>query len=477
MAPVSDPLALTNHPIQRAGAWATAILAGRDHPAGVDDADLRRVAQQISGDLYRSATASAGDPAYDWWKVQYAMYPNSPVTHTARTKWTDLRQRIAALFDEGAQITGECCVFCGQPASARWAKDLLPMFDTAKARNTLPPAGNGWPVCWGCRVAVWAMPYGAAVAAGSATVLTGGSEELEHRFARRNVKYAMQIQAIGFGKTVRGTPERVVVAMLRTIAADESVTLWAFKNDNQDPWLHVHETRRPVARFVRGLSQNPDALRGWATLCRVLQRRDKAGTVVQSGADLAARTLFEHSGRPSPVLLERIISLVSGRPGAYPRRDWHALAALARHYAKEMLAMDTAAVLPVAELIARWIGAGTSQRGRFNEYVKVAMDRHQLGRLLMAAEARLLLDSRPGDAPLPMRAEDALRVIDRTGDAVQQRMLLFFAVVDALVERGAVIGSAAAKEKETDGEDDSDDVPVEEVLRSGDKDSVEEYTL
>ncbi len=462
----SPPLQLTSHPIQRTGAWAVAVLANRPHPTQVTSDDLTRVRDRIVIDLQRAAHASDQDSIYSWWKVLFALYPNSPATHAQRKKWSDLDEQIAALLAEGTPHPTDLCVFCDSPASVRWAKDRLPMFDTAKSRNTLPPGTGGWPVCWGCRVAIWAVPYGAAVTLGSATVITAGSERVERQFVRRNVQRAKQLIATGSMDRFQASPERVVVQILRTFDLRTPVTLWTFKNDNQEPWLTVQESRSRLAVFLNSLPKYPAAVHGWATLCRLLERRDRSGAVTEYGVDQVARTLFEPSGRPRALLLEKVFRLVEDRIDHLTPRAYQALVALARHYAEEMLEMNLTELEPVAELLARWIASG-NPRGRFNEYVKVARRPGALGGLLMQAQARLFLDQGPDDPPLPMRAADAQRILAAGPDGAHRRMLLFFTVVDKLVAQKIVIGADQQAE-------DVEEQPIEESLRRGEDADYEE---
>ena len=44
-------MALTAHPLQRAGAFALAVLAGKRHPALISEADLLRAVGLMSMDL------------------------------------------------------------------------------------------------------------------------------------------------------------------------------------------------------------------------------------------------------------------------------------------------------------------------------------------------------------------------------------------------------------------------------------------
>jgi CRISPR-associated protein Cst1 len=246
---VDVPLLLTAHPLQRCGARAIAVLAGRSAPAGVTVADQDAVVDRLTGDITRASVAAKDSGAYDWWKVLFALYPNSPPVHPTRSRDLALiRPKVADQFVDGSlDAAVRPCVFCGRVARVVWGKDRLPMFDSAKAVNTLPPRSLGWPVCRGCRIAMWALPYGAWLTAGSATVLSCASDEVEGDFVARNVTRARQILQLGFTSLpADACAELVTLHALREHAGRVPVgsTLWAFKNDNQDPWLRVTAARR-----------------------------------------------------------------------------------------------------------------------------------------------------------------------------------------------------------------------------------------
>ena len=296
-------LALTGHPLQRCGARAVTELAGVSDAGEVTADALDAVAGTLTRAIVRAAAAANDTVAYDWWKVLFALYPNSPATHSKRSRDPgELTAVIGRLFaaDLGGAETSPCA-FCGQPAAVVWGKDRLPMFDSLKAVNTLPPGLPGWPVCRGCRIAMWALPYGAWVTMGSATVLSCPHDEVERRFVRKNVERARRIQMTGFaGLSAHASPETVTLGALRAHGGRAAVgtTLWVFKNDNQDAWLRVTSTRGGIPAFIRAMFADPDCRAGWGALQGALTERDKDGGVKTSGVAAAARTLFDPADRP-----------------------------------------------------------------------------------------------------------------------------------------------------------------------------------
>lgn len=456
-APVSTAehkLTAPSHPVQRCGAWAVAVLAGRESPEAVTQDDLDTAAERLTSDVVRAATAPKDGSGYDWWKVLFALYPNAKPTHALRSHDPDvLRPGVAAMFAPDPP-TGAFrpCTFCSQPSPVLWAKSTLPMFDTTKAVNSLPPRTAGWPVCRACRVAVWALPYGAWLTAGSATVMTCDNAAVMRSFTRRNADRASKIQQLGFdGLPANAAAETITLAALRANAADApaGATLWMFKNDNQDPWLRVTATSGGTPTFLRRMYAEPDCRWGWGALQAALTRRDKEGRVTTSGAAEAAKTLFEPEGQPPGRLLRTLRNLTDD-PGRVTARKVTAWRALCHLYLKEICGMDTdqlSRLKPVRELLADWITQEPNPRGRFNEYRQVAGKPYELQKLLMTASARLYLDGRQpavinGVTPDLLVGQDGWRL----------RGQLFFDVIAELVARDAKTGLKSEDEPEDDAE-------------------------
>jgi CRISPR-associated protein Cst1 len=441
-------LAVTSHPLQRAGAWAAAIMAGREQPAEMTADDLAAVAARLTSDVCDAATAPKDTAAYDWWKVLFALYPNSKATHSKRpSEQRALKPEIENLFaPDAAGAIVRPCTFCGADAGAVWAKSNLPLFDTSKALNTLPPGVRGWPVCHGCRIAMWALPYGAWVTAGSATVLSCENEAAEREFARRNVQRARRILHAGFNGLVAGArAELVAVTALRDAAAGLcATTLWSFKNDNQEPWLRVTRTRRAVSVFLATVDGNASLRRGWHLLRRALTRYDAIGAVTAGGAGEAARLLFEAEDGRSRSLLLQLHYLLKESEDSWRLADRDALTRLAFTYAEEVYGMTTD-LEPVAVLLTEWIARGSSPRGRLAEYNNAALSDYHLGQLLLRASVRLQMD----DTGTPMAGPEYWApLIERRPRAWEQRLLLSARVLLLLQQRGVAVGAKAPDPEE-----------------------------
>ncbi|MEU3498436.1 hypothetical protein ABZ747_33705 [Kitasatospora cineracea] len=439
-------LTVSGHPLQRAGAWAVAILADCRTPEEVGPGNLDAVVAMLVADVVAAATAPKDASRYDWWKVLFALYPNSKATHSKRPSDAQvLRPAVEELFAPDADAEGGPswpCTFCAAPSAVVWSKSNLPLFDTSKALNNLPPKLAGWPVCRGCRVAMWALPYGAWVTAGSATVLSCESPDAEREFARRNVRRARKVMQTGFNGLQAGAkPEAVVLAALRDAGSGLCAsTLWSFKNDNQEPWLRVTRTRRAVPVFLERVDGNAPLRRGWRLLCRSLDRYDPETGRVVGGQSAAARLLFEAEDGRSRPLLGQVHRLLSDTDEAWSLSDRRALGALATAYAKEAFGMDVD-VEPVARVLAEWIARGSSPRGRLAEYRNAALNDYQLGTLLVQAHFRLQLDGVGTQVAGP---EAWKPLIGRRPRAWELRMLLFARVCELLQERGVAVSADPA---------------------------------
>lgn len=446
-----------------------AALAGCARVEDVTDELLEGVVTRIVGDVVEAAVARPDTGAYDWWKVLFALYPNSKPTHAKRTKdRTALSHEMVQLFlPDDAEGPGRTCTFCGQHCTVLWAKTTLPMFDSIRSLNTLPPGTAGWPVCRGCRVALWALPYGAWVTAGSATVLMCDNPQVERQFTDQNVRRAGRIRQSGFkGLPAQAGPEAVTLEALRehTAGAPAATSLWMFKNDNQEPWLRVSATRTGVARFLQRMWADPDCRDGWKDLRRRLGHQDRRGKAV-NGATTVARLLFDREGEQSD-RLPKELRAQSGDWEKVSRLTLMRWRALCRLYGEVMYEVDPDRLEPVAELLATWI-AQESHRGRFNEYCRAAGSGYQLHRLLMTVSAGLRLRG------VPQKALDAATLTDLFGNGSKgwlDRALLFFEVSAKLDAKQVPIGA-----KRDDSGDEASEAEGEIGFAQTSDDEVEEY--
>ena len=309
--------------------------------------------------------------------------------------------------------------------------------------------------------------------AGSATVLSCPDDEVERRFTRENVKRAKRIQLLGFTSlSANASPETVTLGALHahSARAGVGVTLWTFKNDNQEAWLRVTSTRGGIPAFLRALFADPGSRAGWAALQGVLTEREKDGALKSSGIAAAAKTLFDPADRPGAQPADRLprellrLSKDVDKRTARTLTSWRALCRL---YVEVIHQMDVGQVKPAREVITAWIMQETNPRGRFNEYVAASGRASELQKLMMRATARLMLDGRqPADVTA---VAPALFATDTNGWRL--RGLLFFDVVAELVSQGVQIGRKPepgedAGEETTEPRFDPDPVSDQEMFGS-----------
>jgi CRISPR-associated protein Cst1 len=386
-------LTASAHPIQACGAWSVAVLADRPSPQQVTPADLDVVAARITEDLYRAATAPKDDAGagYAWWREIFMQYPNSTPAHTNRGKKQPsvLRDEIAAMLAPalpGRAAACYRCTFCRQDADILWSKANLPMFDTHRYINNLPPGLAGWPVCRPCRVAMWAVLYGAWLEGGHAVVLECSNFDVQRAFTAANVKRTAQLHSLDRGKLPAGAPELVLLRALVRHAQEvpASARLISFRSDNQEPRMSATSASGQVSAFLVLLFSDAVATLGWRTLAASLHRRDAASKATRSGEADLARLLFTTDG-PSAALPVKA-SLLASHADNVSLRQAQGLHALTALYAKELFMADHTSLKPVTELLVAWITVNDNPRGRYNDFTLSCLDPYKLQRLLNLAE-------------------------------------------------------------------------------------------
>jgi CRISPR-associated protein Cst1 len=446
-ATTADQLRLTGHPLQRCGARAAMVLVQTSEAGYVSPAGLDAVADTLTKAIVCASAAPNDAVAYDWWKVLFALYPNSPATHSKRSRdrgeLSSVIGRLFAADPEGAEAAP--CAFCGLPAAIVWGKDRLPMFDSVNAVNTLPPGLPGWPVCRGCRIAMWALPYGAWVTRGSATVLTCPEDAVETRFIESNVERAKRIQLTGFDHLpANASPETVTLSALLEHGGRKNAgaTLWMFQNNNEKPWLRVTATRGGIPRFLRAMFSDPACRAGWGALKVTLTQRDKDGAVKVSGAAEAAKTLFDQADRPGTPTggqFQHELLRLAVNPEKYTARTLIAWRSLCRLYLEVIYQMDVGQVTPARELITGWIMQSGNPRSRYTEYASVCQKIGGLQQVMIRAAHRLLLD---GQQPADV-SELTPALLAKNASGWRLRGQLYFEVVAKLVEKEVPIGVKA----------------------------------
>ncbi len=179
--PADSLVALTAHPLQRAGAFALAVLAGKRDPALISEVDLLRAVGLMRKDLRATADlADAKAPGGFWLGASHLFWPNSALSHPSRGKMP-AAERVDRLeswrtLPGPEQTIGVPCGLCGRPACGFYGKVDVPLGVSTAHRNTTARGHEGLALCRGCLASFHALPYGCAIAGGRAAVLHSWDE-------------------------------------------------------------------------------------------------------------------------------------------------------------------------------------------------------------------------------------------------------------------------------------------------------------
>ncbi len=372
---MSGPLVVSLHPLQAAGAWAVAVLAGRAHPSEVTDADVDAVADRLA--VWYGAAGSVGkdEAGYGLWKVLFNLFPNSPVTHNSRPRDAgELAARVADdVFGPDSDDAGWVDVLDGRPAGVSWGKDRFPMVDSVRLVNLRPTLDvEGWPVRRANRVALWALPFGCVNHPARSWVVSTRDEAAAAAWFGSVVATNVATFVDGGAVTVPPITAWAELEVLRIVGSlprevrRAGATVFGFKNENQaQPALVVASVSAAGLEFYRGL--DPAARAGWDALV------EGAGTAKTPGRVRVAQALFESTepGRPSFVEFARRqlrSGLVEGAA--------EVAALICRHY-REVEGME-AAVTEACEHVAVGVAGWVKDRSSRARYQKT---HRALGRL------------------------------------------------------------------------------------------------
>lgn len=278
-AQVADPpVALTAHPLQRAGAFALAALAGQKHPELICEADLQRAVEIMHADLrLTTGLADAKAAGGFWLGASHLFWPNSALSHPSRGKMSTA-ERVDRLESWRAlrgpeQTIGAPCALCGRPACGFFGKVDVPLGASTAHRNTTARGHEGLALCRGCLASFHALPYGCAIAGGRAAVLHSWDERFMAGTVKVQVHRMRQNAAVAAGGFGAKRPyARQVAALHRIRGYEEELTagvdLVVFSNSNKEQALDVHAMEQPLAEWLRSVRYASHFGDGWHYLAR-----------------------------------------------------------------------------------------------------------------------------------------------------------------------------------------------------------------
>jgi hypothetical protein len=436
----TPPLSLTPHPLQRVGAFAVACLAGRAGVDAVTGADLDRVSAAVQRDAVAAARASTQGPGSYWQKVLGAAFPNSPATHPGRAR-RDVAAELAVFLDRPATtgLVGFPCVLCARPADQIVGKHQFPLVPSTLYRNTTAPGVPGWPLCWPCLVAGWAMPYGATYLRTQLVVFDASDHELlgylTGRAVQENRRY-ISVDQVAASVRLEG-PTTVAFRALREYreTPQSGVRMLVFRNDNRGAQLRSHRIAQRRCAFLVGLDARDRAAGlGLRAVCRAFDVHGPDGTVRRLGENVAATSLLEQpEHRFLSTARHALVGVLSNRPNTEAPAT---IPALAHRYAKEVLnvsTVDSGRIEQVSERVATLIGNG-EVRGPLREFTEASRSPRKLNSWFRRrAVDRLITDPQAG--PL-LEPADYQLLFQEGAEGFIARDLLFFAVIARLHERG-----------------------------------------
>ncbi|MGW5677390.1 hypothetical protein ACWEV4_20300 [Streptomyces sp. NPDC003860] len=452
LAALQNTMALTAHPLQRAGAYAIASLTGASNPVTVTSEQFLRIVKRMVDDLIATSTTAKGQPGWYLFGVSYVLWPNCALHYKSkRTPEGITAWRTCPPADCWPNVP---CAMCGRPAVAWYGKGDIPLGASIEHRNTTARDHEGTPLCFPCVSSFHALPYACTASGG----LLNGIHTWDERFMARITGSAVRdnlrgILARGSLKGGGGTfaLEFAVLKALRwwdhRVTAD--VQTLQFSNNNQDQKFQSEVMEQPLAEWLRSTVRCSDRRSGFRYLAHA------QATAKVSGLRMLAWRAFHHPEQiPSRAigwLREQIVS--PPRPtvhGSLPVAVVH-LAPLIRSYLVEVmhvLESDVSHVVAVAQRVADVVAGDDKRLKRFT----VATRRPNDLKAWLKAEIANWSRKRPIEAETdPFISVRQWRVLFDSGNTSwSARELLFVATFEELATRGAKVAAMEEGASEED---------------------------
>lgn len=329
---------LTAHPMQRAGAFALALLAANGrlramkHPEELTPEEIRFANEVMTADL--EATVNAADskqPGGFWLGISYMFWPNCPINTTNRKKLgrDELRARLHQWRDlpETETLLEAPCVLCERQACGWYGKVDIPLAASTSHRNTTIPGHEGIALCRGCLLSFYALPYACEISGGRAAVVHSWDDRFLARVTGRQAKRMLgraSLTSTSASSSPSYPRERRVIEALRGYEENltDGVELLVFTNSNEEQEITIQSLDQPLAEWISKSAHGPHAV-GWSYLCRTHHTEKKPGIaklaenlfynpqyVISAAVSYTRRLIEETSHVPgeSPVLTETCFS-------------------------------------------------------------------------------------------------------------------------------------------------------------------------
>ena len=426
----SGPVALTPHPLQRAGAFALAALARKHHPDQLSEEDFRQAGTAMLDALLPTiGVEDAKGPGGFWLGASYLFWPNSPMNPTSRKKqssgdraqnlrdWRDLPGRDA--------VIGVPCNLCGRDACGFYGKVDVPLGASTLYRNTTARGHDGLALCRGCLASFHALPYACAVANGRAALLHSWDEQFMARTIGTQMQRMRRDAALAAGVFGAKIPyARQVAAVRRIRSYSEPVTagidLMVFSNSNREQALEVHSMGQPLAEWIRA-AQYELPPNGWRYLVRAHH-----GAKVR-GQSALARNLFDAPRR----VVQATAAYLTGHAEdlRVPPAETPDLTATITDYAIKVLDVTTSDADQIRGLAQNVAAVADESEGEFMKFVQASRRPGELQKWLRRQAIGQVRFTRSPDAFITERQWRLL--FDAGDDGFLNRDLLVICALEA----------------------------------------------
>lgn len=366
-----SPVALTAHPLQRAGAFALAVLAGQRRPDQLTEDDFQRACIAMLGDLVPTVSVEeAKEPGGFWLGTSYLFWPNSPMNPTNRKKQSpgDRESNLCSWRKPLSpdETIGVPCNLCGRDACGFYGKVDVPLGASTLYRNTTARGHDGLALCRGCLASFHALPYACAVANGRAVLLHSWDDQFLERTVGTQVRRLQRDTTVAAGVFGAKIPYARQVAAVRRIRGYSEpviagVDLMVFSNSNREQTLEVHSMSQPLAEWIRAV-QYEGPPHGWHYLVRAHH-----GEKVR-GQSALARNLF---GEPRRVVRAAATYLTGhAEELKIPPAETPDLAAITTDYAIKVLDVTTSDADQIRQLAQNVAAAADESQSEFKKFVQ-----------------------------------------------------------------------------------------------------------
>ncbi|APU15213.1 hypothetical protein [Actinoalloteichus fjordicus] len=438
---------LTAHPMQRAGAFALAALARRDHPQEVGEDEFGAVWALMTDDAAAATRRlDAKQPGAFLLAASYGLWPNCKMNIPSMRRLS-AEQRAEAVEQWRAPRDPDCridaaCALCGQAACGFFGKVDVPLAMSVEYRNTTVPGHAGLALCRGCLASFYALPYACYFQGGRAAILHSWDEAfLGPAIRGQVVETSRRIASMSTEKPAKTAYAREQVALERLrryshpVTAD--VSLIAFTNSNQEQEFSEYRISLPLAIWLRSTARQPERKAAWSALERACHSERVAGSAALAG--LLVRQPHRIVGRVARYISTR----TADSRGSEVGDEITGLVELLQSFVREVQQVNEQQLQEIVEVGNRAAALMTVTKKQVNTLVVAHRKPSDLRRWLHRCTVDwLLARENPAltsitDTSKPFISPTQLRWLFEYGDeAWLFRDLLFTAVLAELQRRG-----------------------------------------